>query len=101
MKPFEIKVGGQTIPCRLTMAAMSDFKDRYNKEATEVSDAHEILGLIFFCARAEAERRGEELAMTERQFRNALDPDEAAECINAYNAAAAPEEPKKKTPKKG
>lgn len=99
MKPFEINIAGKAIPCLLTMAAMADFKDSRGKDVSEVADAFEILSLIFFCARAAAERAGTEFEYTERSFFNALDPEEAAACINAWTEANM-EDSKKKAPAK-
>lgn len=99
MKPFEIIVEGKVLPCLLTMAAMSDFRDSRGKEPSDASDAYEVLSLIFFCARAAAERSCSEFIYTERSFLNALDPDEAAACINAWTEANT-EDSKKKTQEK-
>lgn len=95
MITFSIKVEGKEYPCAITMAAMDDFKEARGIEPHEAKTPYDILRLVYYSARAAAERHGDEYPYTERAFLNALDPEEGAACINAY-AGAGNEESKKK-----
>lgn len=83
---FNITVDGRQYPCRLTMGAMQDFKRRTGHEVNEAEE-HEVLDVVYYCARSEAIVSGETLPFTVERFPYIVSPDEAAAMLNAYTAA--------------
>lgn len=78
MNRIEIKINGETYPCRPTMGAMLRFKQETGKEITEIdpSSFTDLCTYLWCCVASAAKREGKPFNMSVMDFADNILPED-------------------------
>ncbi len=92
VKDFTVKVAGASYPCRVTAAAMYDFKRATGHDMTENPDFRELLIFIWACARSGCRLARVDFPYADGDlFPDMISPEESLEIVQSYVRAIVPE----------